>query len=110
MRCSTSSRVRTSLWRRAEAKAKEHGIPKACTTDELLADPDIEMVLNLTIPNAHGKLGLAALEAGKCVYTEKPLAVSLVEGRKMVELAHEKGLLVGGAPDTFMWGGSPDLS
>ncbi|MCL4218214.1 MAG: Gfo/Idh/MocA family oxidoreductase, partial [Candidatus Hydrogenedentes bacterium] len=60
---------------RAEAKALEHGITKALTPEALLADPEVEIVVNLTIPIAHGAVALAALDAGKHVYNEKPLAV-----------------------------------
>ena len=90
---------------RARAKAEEFDVPRACTVEELLADPEIKIVLNLTIPVAHAEVGLAALEAGKCVYTEKPLAVSREDGKKMIDLAAAKGLLIGGAPDTFLGGG-----
>ncbi len=90
---------------RAKASAEEFSIPKACSVDELLADSEIELVLNLTIPKAHGPLGLDALEAGKCVHTEKPLAVTREDGRRMVALAKEKGVLLGAAPDTFMGAG-----
>ena len=90
---------------RAKAKAEEFDVPRACTVEELLADPEIKIVVNLTIPGAHAEVGMAVLEAGKCVYTEKPLAVSREDGRKMVDLAREKGLLIGGAPDTFLGGG-----
>lgn len=90
---------------RAKAKAGEHNIPKPCTTDELLADGDVEMVLNLTVPKAHAEVSIAALEAGKSVHTEKPLAVTREDGRKILTLAEGKGLRVGSAPDTFMGGG-----
>ncbi len=90
---------------RAQASAEEFAIPKACTVDDLLADPDIELVLNLTIPKAHGPLGIATLEAGKSLYTEKPLAVTREEGKRMVGLAKEKGVLLGAAPDTFLGAG-----
>ena len=90
---------------RARARAKEFEIARACTVDELLADSEIKIVLNLTIPVAHGDVGMAALEAGKSMYTEKPLAVTREDGQKMLALAKEKGLLVGGAPDTFLGGG-----
>ena len=90
---------------RAQAKAKNHGVPKACSVDELLADPEIGIVVNLTIPNAHADVALNALEAGKCVYNEKPLAVTREEGKQILDLAAEKGLLVGCAPDTFMGAG-----
>ena len=90
---------------RAEAKAKEFNIPKACTVQELLADPEIEIVINLTIPKAHAEICLAALEAGKNVHVEKPLAVTREDGQKILALAAKKGLRVGGAPDTFLGGG-----
>ncbi len=54
---------------RAQAKAADFGVPKACSVEELLADPEIEIVVNLTIPHAHAEVALAALEAGKCTYS-----------------------------------------
>jgi predicted dehydrogenase len=90
---------------RAKAKAEEFGVPKAYTVDELLADPEIQIVINLTIPAAHADIHLRALEAGKHTYGEKPLAVSLEDGQKILALAKEKGLLVGSAPDTFLGAG-----
>jgi predicted dehydrogenase len=89
----------------AEARAKEFNIPKACTVAELLADPEVEIVLNLTIPAAHAEVNLAALKAGKHVYNEKPFAVNREDGKKVLALAKEKGVLVGCAPDTFLGGG-----
>jgi predicted dehydrogenase len=89
----------------AEAQAKQYGVAKVCSVEQLLADPGIEIVLNLTTPDAHGTIALAALAAGKSVYNEKPLAMSRDEGRQMLELARAKGLLVGGAPDTFLGAG-----
>jgi len=89
---------------RAQAKAEQYGI-QAYTVDELLADPEIGIVINLTIPAAHGPVCLQALNAGKHVYVEKPLSVTREEGRQVLELAAQKGLLVGGAPDTFLGGG-----
>lgn len=86
----------------AQARAEQFGIPKAISPDELLADPDIELVVNLTIPGAHAPVNLAALEAGKHVYVEKPLALSRDEAAKTLELARSKGLRVGCAPDTFL--------
>jgi len=93
------------IMERAQAKAEQYNVPKACTVEELLADPEIEIVLNLTIPKAHAEVCLAALEAGKNVYVEKPLAVTREDGQKILQIAKEKGLLVGGAPDTFLGGG-----
>lgn len=90
---------------RAKARAAEYGITKACTPDELYADEDVELVVNLTIPKAHAGVALAAVEAGKSVYTEKPLTVERRQGQRLLKLAKERGVLVGGAPDTFLGGG-----
>jgi predicted dehydrogenase len=89
---------------RAQAKAAEHGVPRVCTADELVADPEIAIVLNLTTPDAHAQIALAALEAGKSIYNEKPLAIRLEDGRRIVETARSKSLRVGCAPDTFLGG------
>lgn len=90
---------------RAQAQAQKYHIPRALSVEELLADPEIEIVVNLTIPQAHASVALAALEAGKSVYNEKPLAITREEGQKILALAKEKELLVGAAPDTFLGAG-----
>jgi len=90
---------------RAKAKAEEFGIPRACSVDELLAMDEIEIVVNLTIPHAHAEVAIASLQAGKSTYAEKPFAVTRDQGRRVLELAAEKGLLVGCAPDTFLGAG-----
>ena len=90
---------------RAKAKAEEHGIPKACTVEEMLSDPDIQIVINLTIPNAHFSVCRAVLEAGKHVHVEKPLSITREQGKELLELARSKDLRVGVAPDTFLGGG-----
>jgi predicted dehydrogenase len=87
---------------KAQAQAGQFNIPRACTVKELLDDPAIEIVLNLTVPKAHAEVAMAALEAGKHVYGEKPLAVTRDEGRRMLELAGRANLKVGSAPDTFL--------
>lgn len=89
---------------RARAKADEYGV-RALSVEALLSDPEVEIVVNLTIPKAHGEVALAALEAGKCAYNEKPLAVTREQGQKLLAAAEAKGLLLGGAPDTFLGGG-----
>ena len=89
---------------RAKAQGEKYGVP-AMTVDELLANPAVEIIINLTVPLVHGQVALRALEAGKNVYTEKPLAYDKAEAARMLAVAKEKGLLVGGAPDTFMGGG-----
>lgn len=91
---------------KVEAVKAEYGIKKSYSSmDELLRDPDIEIVLNLTRPFEHYETTRAALLAGKHVYSEKPLAVTYEEGVGLVELAREKGLLLGAAPDTFLGAG-----
>ena len=90
---------------RAYAQAEKHGIPQVLSVEQMLADPSIEIILNLTIPNAHAEVGQAALQAGKSVYNEKPLAIQRAEARRMLELAQSKGTRIGGAPDTFLGGG-----
>lgn len=89
----------------AQALAEQYQVPCVLSVEALLADPQIEIVLNLTVPQAHGAIAIAALEAGKSVYNEKPLALTREEGRRMLTLAAQKGLRVGGAPDTFLGGG-----
>ncbi|MCD6405127.1 MAG: Gfo/Idh/MocA family oxidoreductase [Planctomycetes bacterium] len=90
---------------KAEAAAAEYEGVRAVTADKLLADDEIEIVVNLTIPAAHAEVALAAVEAGKSVYNEKPLALERKEGRRLLQTASANGVLVGGAPDTFLGGG-----
>lgn len=78
---------------------------QATTVDEILQDPAIEIILNLTIPKAHFEVAKKSLEHGKHVYGEKPLAVSFEEGQQLLETAHSKKLRIGNAPDTFLGGG-----
>ena len=87
----------------AEARAAEFGV-KAVSMDALFADPEIEIILNLTIPKAHVDVGLRAVDAGKHVYSEKPLGIVFAEGKTLVEAAKAKNLRVGSAPDTFLGG------
>ena len=96
----------------AQAQAERYN-SHACTVDELLADPEIELIVNLTIPRAHVEVGLQVLEAGKHVYSEKPLGVDTESGKRLIDriyggrqsAAAEKGLRVGSAPDTFLGAG-----
>ncbi|MBP1931338.1 Gfo/Idh/MocA family protein [Ammoniphilus resinae] len=90
---------------RAKARAMDFNIPLACSPEELIANPEIEMVINLTIPRAHAPISLQALEAGKHVFVEKPLAVTRDEGQKVLHMAKSNGLYIGSAPDTFLGGG-----
>ncbi|QRM57877.1 Gfo/Idh/MocA family oxidoreductase [Sinorhizobium sp. BG8] len=85
----------------AEAKAKRYGL-RAMSPEELIASDDIDIVLNLTVPAAHAEVSLAALSAGKHIYSEKPLATSLDDAKRVLALAAQKGLRVGCAPDTVL--------
>ncbi len=90
---------------RAKAKAKEYGIARACTTEQLLADPEVQIVLNLTIPAAHAEVDLKAIASGKHAYSEKPFGLTRAEGEAVVAKARAKGLRVGCAPDTVLGSG-----
>jgi predicted dehydrogenase len=90
---------------KATTQAAAFDIPKTCTVEEILAEPTIDLILNLTIPEAHGSVAMAALAAGKSVYNEKPLALNRDEAQSMLTYAKEHGLLVGCAPDTVMGAG-----
>lgn len=87
----------------AQAKAKTYDI-RALSVDDILADPEIDLILNLTTPQHHVPVGLKILAAGKHAYSEKPVAISVAEGEKLASLAAQKGLRVGCAPDTFLGG------
>jgi predicted dehydrogenase len=92
----------------AELRAEEYGV-KAQTIDELLANDELDVIVNLTIPDSHFAVSKAILAAGKHVYSEKPLVLSLEEGEELRALAKAKGLSIGCAPDTFL-GGSHQLA
>jgi predicted dehydrogenase len=85
----------------AKAFAQEHGL-RALPVDELAADPEVDLVLNLTPPQAHAPVIRAALAAKKHAYTEKPLAATADEARALVADAERSGLRLGCAPDTFL--------
>ncbi len=85
----------------AGRKAQEYGLT-ACSFQEMLADPSIDMVLNLTPVGAHYEIIKAALLAGKHVYTEKTMTDDPRTARELMALAKEKGLYLGCAPDTFL--------
>ena len=87
----------------AKNKAAEFKVA-AKSVDELLADPSVDIIVNLTIPRAHVEVGLKAIAAGKHIYSEKPLGVTFAEGKKLIAAAKRKGVRVGSAPDTFMGG------
>lgn len=87
----------------AEARAAEFGV-RAGTVDEVLAAPDVDVIVNLTVPAAHYQVTRRALEAGKHAYSEKPFVLTLDEGKALRDLAAARGLRVGSAPDTFLGG------
>ena len=91
--------------KKAKAKAAEFSVPRACTVDELLADKDISLVVNLTIPVVHAEVSIRALNAGKHVYSEKPLATTRKDAARVIEVAKRKKLRIGCAPDTVLGGG-----
>ena len=84
--------------------AKNYKI-KALSVKDLLKDPEIEIILNLTIPKAHYQVAKQALLNGKHVYSEKPLAINFKDGKDLLKIAKKKKLYVGNAPDTFLGGG-----
>ena len=90
---------------RSEGRAKEFGIPRVYEPEEFYRDEDIELVVNLTPPKAHTEVELLALNAGKHIYTEKPFGIVREDAEKVMKLAKEKGLMAGGAPETFLGGG-----
>ncbi|KNC17873.1 oxidoreductase [Arthrobacter sp. RIT-PI-e] len=87
---------------RAQAVAASQDGVRALTVDELLADPEVDTVLNLTIPAAHAEVALRAIAAGKHVYGEKPLAATTKEAREVLDAAKEAGVRIGCAPDTVL--------
>lgn len=91
---------------RAEAIADQHEGIRALSPDELYAADDVEIVLNLTIPAAHAPVHQAAMEAGKHVYGEKPLAVDRTAAEPLLKYAAANNLRVGCAPDTVLGTGT----
>lgn len=87
-----------------QGNLKYHNV-SAMTVSDLLADNKVQIVVNLTPPQAHFSIAMEAIQAGKHVYNEKPLTLSLEQGRQLITAAQEKGVLLGCAPDTFMGAG-----
>ncbi len=88
----------------ADKCAQQYNI-KSLSVDEILSDSDVDIILNLTIPQAHFEVSKLALNAGKHVYSEKPMSISYNEAKELLQLAHNKNLYFGNAPDTFLGGG-----
>jgi predicted dehydrogenase len=88
----------------AKAKATEYNV-KAVPVEKLLKNPEVEIILNLTVPKAHAEIALRTLEHGKHSYSEKPFGISCAESKKVIASAKTKKLRIGSAPDTFLGGG-----
>jgi predicted dehydrogenase len=86
----------------ARRRAQQFGIPRVCTTEELLDDPEIDAVANLTQAPAHHAVNLAVIRAGKHLFSEKPLALTREEGRDILAEAERRELAVAGAADIFL--------
>ncbi len=89
----------------AQAQADKYGVGLVLTPDALIEHPDVDLVVNLTIPKVHGEVALQVVKAGKHVHNEKPLTPNKAEARELLAIAKEKGLRVGCAPDTFLGAG-----
>ncbi|MEM7301721.1 MAG: Gfo/Idh/MocA family oxidoreductase [Pseudomonadota bacterium] len=87
----------------ADARATEFDL-RALSIDDLMADDDVDIIVNLTIPAAHFEVSKQCLQSGKHVYSEKPFVLSLDEGLELKTIAQANGLRVGSAPDTFLGG------
>jgi predicted dehydrogenase len=90
---------------KAVSRASEFDIPRVSCVEDLLNDSHVNTILNLTPPQAHAEIGIAALEAGKNLYQEKPLALEREDARTMLEIAERRKLRIGCAPDTFLGSG-----
>ncbi len=91
--------------KRAAAQAAKYGVPRSGDLAAVLAMPDVELVVNLTIPAVHARVALQAIQAGKHVYGEKPFALSVQEAQTVTALAKEREIQLGNAPDTFLGAG-----
>ena len=89
----------------ASKKCADQYSIRSLTVDEILDDQNIDIILNLTIPQAHYEVSKKALEAGKHVYSEKPMSIKFEEARELLEIAKKNNLYFGNAPDTFLGGG-----
>lgn len=89
----------------AEARAKEYGIPEWGGVEKALNHPDVEIIVNLTIPAAHVEVATAAVNAGKHVWTEKPFSLDRDSGLGLLKAADTAGIRLGTAPDTFLGAG-----
>src|SRR5699024_2274201 len=89
----------------AAARAAEFGVPASGTAEDVLSHPEVEIVVNLTIPTAHAEVSQAIVAAGKHVWTEKPITTSPADAKTLLAAADAAGVRVGGAPDTVLGAG-----
>ena len=87
---------------RAKKAAEDYGVKAFTSSQDMIDNGEVDIVLNLTLPQQHHEIAMAALRAGKHVYNEKPLCVSREEGAQLLRTAAERKVRAGGAPDTFM--------
>jgi predicted dehydrogenase len=87
---------------RAALYASYYSVRKFDSLEDVLNDREVELIINLTNPRSHFEISKAALQAGKHVYSEKPLAMSFVEAQELVKLAGEKGLVIASAPSRVL--------
>lgn len=87
---------------KAEQTREKYGLKKACSNDEIISDPDIDIVLNLTIPAVHHDINMRTLKAGKHLYSEKPISLTLEDLNELIAYADEHGLKIGSAPDVCL--------
>ncbi|MDP9843849.1 Gfo/Idh/MocA family protein [Streptosporangium lutulentum] len=90
---------------RAREVASRYGVPVATTPERAMAHPDVELVVNLTIPSAHAEVAMAAVGAGRHVYNEKPFTLDRESGAELTRAAEAAGVRLGSAPDTFLGAG-----
>ena len=97
--------VADALPEKAKLRSESYSVPFFRTPEDLLASNEIDIVVNLTTPFGHYPVAKQALLAGKHVYSEKPMAMNRLQGHELLSLAQERGLQLGGAPDTFLGSG-----
>lgn len=97
--------VADALGEKAKLRSEQYSVPFFYTPEDLLASDEIDIVVNLTTPFGHYPVAKQALLAGKHVYSEKPMAINRLQGHELLSLAQQRGLQLGGAPDTFLGSG-----
>ena len=90
------------LYPEASKRSAEKYNIKNLSVEELLLNSEIELIINLTIPDAHFEVSKSILNSGKHSYSEKPIAIEFADGKELLKIAKSKNLYVGSAPDTFL--------